>query len=145
MGRFKHCQQSSLINNHCPGCADRHDSWTISGRSTTCLSAVFVSAQTTAALLPWVFRFLTSISSSSGDNSTLGNSSASVPTYSNSSSADSSFCLLESQDWVGSDVIQPSCSGSNDTSCDPSNPENSRMANLYNDDLVCITQFNKRR
>lgn len=51
------------------------------------------------------------------------------------------WCLTESQDWVGSDIVRADCS------TNPSDPtcggnasaiaaENSRMANLYDDTLV---------
>lgn len=53
---------------------------------------------------------------------------------------DTSWCLLESQDWVGSDVIRPGCTtDASDPSCaDPANvsPEDERLANLYGDDVV---------
>lgn len=66
--------------------------------------------------------------------------------YSNSSSASNmtscgtSWCLIESQEWVGSDIIRPDCStNSTEPSClDPSNiaPDNERIANLYPNDMV---------
>ena len=53
---------------------------------------------------------------------------------------DMSYCLIESQDWVGSDVIRPDCTtDASDPSCaDPTNvsPENERLANLYGNDVV---------
>lgn len=53
---------------------------------------------------------------------------------------DLSWCLLESQDWVGSDVVRPDCAANpSDPSCaDPTDvsPENERIANLYGDDVV---------
>ncbi|KAL8634348.1 MAG: hypothetical protein Q9228_008059 [Teloschistes exilis] len=52
---------------------------------------------------------------------------------------DLSWCLLESQDWVGSDIVRPDCTANpSDPSCaDPTNvsPENERIANLYGDDV----------
>ena len=66
--------------------------------------------------------------------------------YSNSSSASNttssgpSWCLIESQEWIGSDIIRPDCTtDSTDLSCeDPLNvsPENERIANLYPRDMV---------
>ena len=60
----------------------------------------------------------------------------------NSNSSASSWCLIESQDWVGSEIIQPDCStDSTDSSCsDPDNvaPQNERIVNLYDEDLVSI-------
>ena len=51
-----------------------------------------------------------------------------------------SYCLIESQDWVGSDVIRPDCTtDTSDPSCaDPTNvnPDNERLANLYGNDVV---------
>ena len=53
---------------------------------------------------------------------------------------DTSWCLLESQDWVGSDIIRPNCTtDATDPSCnDPINvsPDDERLANLYGDDVV---------
>ncbi|KAL9004719.1 MAG: hypothetical protein Q9188_002471 [Gyalolechia gomerana] len=53
---------------------------------------------------------------------------------------DTSWCLLESQDWVGRDVIRPGCTtDASDPSCaDPANvtPEDERLANLYGDDVM---------
>ena len=51
-----------------------------------------------------------------------------------------SYCLIESQDWVGSDVIRPDCTtDASDPSCaDPTDvsPDNERLANLYGNDVV---------
>jgi hypothetical protein len=57
------------------------------------------------------------------------------------SNTDDAWCLTESQNWVGSYVIQPDCAV---TPSDPSclgdgtavDPSNERMANLYTDDVV---------
>lgn len=57
------------------------------------------------------------------------------------------WCLLESYDWVGSDVVQVDC----DTSpADPwcinkanPSPNNSRISTLYDDDLLCSECFTK--
>ena len=63
--------------------------------------------------------------------------------FSNSTSGASSWCLIESQEWVGSDIIRPDCStDSTDPSCqDPLDisPENERIANLYPNDMVSNT------
>ena len=59
---------------------------------------------------------------------------------SNATSSGSSWCIIESQDWIGSDIIRPDCStDSTDPSClDPMNvsQENERIANLYPNDMV---------
>ena len=82
-----------------------------------------------------------SSASSTGPVLASGPYSNSSSTLKSSSSA-SSWCLIESQDWVGSDIIRPDCSpDSLDPSCsDPDNvaPQNERIANLYDDDLVSI-------
>ncbi|EUC34225.1 carbohydrate-binding module family 50 protein [Bipolaris victoriae FI3] len=62
-------------------------------------------------------------------------------------SSSNQWCFVESQEWVGSDVIRPDCNA------DPSDPwcinpanvsaENSRMANIYDDDLLCSECFLK--
>jgi len=63
-----------------------------------------------------------------------------------SGSPNSSFCLIKSYSWVGSDIIRPDCpdetaTTSNGTSQfqDPTDapPENERIANLYPDSLLC--------
>jgi hypothetical protein len=64
-------------------------------------------------------------------------------------SAASSYCLVQSYDWVGSDIIRPDCDDSanvNHSQCiDPTDvPENnSRIANLYPDTLLCSECFLK--
>ncbi|KAK2014359.1 hypothetical protein LZ32DRAFT_603389 [Colletotrichum eremochloae] len=62
------------------------------------------------------------------------------------SSADE-WCFVESQEWVGSDVVRPDCAENpSDPWCiNPANvtAENSRMANLYEDDLLCSECFLK--
>ncbi|KAI5244029.1 hypothetical protein E4T43_03970 [Aureobasidium subglaciale] len=55
------------------------------------------------------------------------------------------YCLAESQEWVGSDFIRPDCSvDPSDPSCADSSyigPDDSRMANLYTDDVLCSECF----
>lgn len=50
------------------------------------------------------------------------------------------YCLIESQDWVGSDAIRAYCNtDASDPSCaDPTNvsPDNKLLANLYDNDVV---------
>lgn len=50
--------------------------------------------------------------------------------------------MIESQSWVGSDVVRPDCSTDpSDPSCtDPTNvtADNERIANLYNDTVVGV-------
>lgn len=45
---------------------------------------------------------------------------------------DFAWCILESQNWVGSDIITSSGGGD-----DNSDPANQRLANLYGDDVLC--------
>ena len=56
---------------------------------------------------------------------------------------DMSDCSIESQDWMGSDVIRPDCtSDSSDPSCaDPTyvGLDNERFANWYDNDVVRMT------
>ncbi|OBT81991.1 hypothetical protein VE02_09310 [Pseudogymnoascus sp. 03VT05] len=62
-------------------------------------------------------------------------------------SSSSDWCIIESLNWVGSDIIRPDCSvDSTDPSC--SNPanvtaDNQRIANLYNDTILCDECFMK--
>ena len=62
-------------------------------------------------------------------------------------SSSNEWCFVESQEWVGSDVVRPDCDANpSDPWC--SNPanvtsENSRMANLYDDELLCSECFLK--
>lgn len=58
-----------------------------------------------------------------------------------SSNVREAWCLTASQNWTGSDVIQPDCSvNPSDPSCSGNgtdvDPANERMANLYSDDIV---------
>jgi hypothetical protein len=63
------------------------------------------------------------------------------------SSSSSDFCLVQSYDWVGTDIIRPDCDDSanvNASQCiNPTDvpSENSRIANLYPDDLLCSKCF----
>jgi hypothetical protein len=62
-------------------------------------------------------------------------------------SSSSGYCLIDSYEWVGSDIIRPDCSqasNQNDPQClDPTNVTdyNQRIANLYPNDLLCSTCF----
>ena len=58
-------------------------------------------------------------------------------------SGNDSWCLIESQNWVGSDIIRPNCPTVIDNSTDPScsdptvaSPDNERIANLYDSSVV---------
>lgn len=66
-------------------------------------------------------------------------------THSSTNDEDHAWCLIESQDWVGSDIVRPDCdTDPSDPSCaDPIDvsPENERMANLYSDDVVSPPTF----
>ena len=99
-------------------------------------------------------------SNSSASNTSLPfANTTSAPTssapYSNSSSASNttssgpSWCLIESQEWIGSDIIRPDCDTvSDDLSCDdPLNvsPENERIANLYPYDMVSKAHVGESR
>lgn len=57
----------------------------------------------------------------------------------------SDWCMLESLSWVGSDVVRPDCTvDPSDPSCtDPTNvtAENQRIANLYNNTMLCSDCF----
>ncbi|MAD84850.1 MAG: hypothetical protein CL912_17975 [Deltaproteobacteria bacterium] len=59
----------------------------------------------------------------------------------------SGLCLIDSYDWIGSDIIRPDCSDSStEPQClDPDDvpDENRRIANLYADDLLCSDCFLK--
>ncbi|KAF6219690.1 hypothetical protein HO133_004159 [Letharia lupina] len=93
-------------------------------------------------------------SSNSTGSAPYSNSSASFTgsgPYLNSSSKSNpnssalSWCLIESQGWVGSDIIRPDCSTDpTDPSCsDPTDvaPQNERIANLYGNDMLCSDCF----
>lgn len=67
-------------------------------------------------------------------------------------SGNSSSCLIESYSWVGSDIIRPDCpegtatTGNGTSQCqDPTDvpAENERIANLYPDSLLCSDCFLK--
>ena len=61
----------------------------------------------------------------------------------------SQYCLVQSYDWTGSDIIRPDCTDTaniNASQCiDPTDvsPENERIANLYPDDMLCSDCFLK--
>ena len=82
----------------------------------------------------------------SAPSSNITSASTDSGPYSNSSSAPNmtlsglSWCLIESQEWVGSDIIRPDCSiNPTEPSClnaSDLTPENERIANLYPNDMV---------
>lgn len=88
-----------------------------------------------------------SLTGSASYSSTSSSSTGPGP-YSNSSSnsSASSWCLIESQDWVGSDIIRPDCStDSTDPSCSDSTnvtAQNERIASLYDNDIVSVVHCN---
>jgi hypothetical protein len=58
------------------------------------------------------------------------------------------WCLVESQDWIGADVYQVDCdTNPSDPSCTGDgtgiDPVNERMANLYSDDVVSWQSTNR--
>ncbi|SPQ21516.1 05f4d12e-4c34-47ca-9eeb-bd15fa2afc2d [Thermothielavioides terrestris] len=57
------------------------------------------------------------------------------------------WCMLESQNWVGSDVVRPDCTADpTDPSCsDPANvtADNARLSNLYPASMLCSDCFLK--
>lgn len=62
-------------------------------------------------------------------------------------STSSDWCIIESQNWIGSDVVRPDCTADpTDPSCiDPANvtAENARISNLYGNDMLCSDCFIK--
>ncbi|KAH3941458.1 hypothetical protein HBI56_198660 [Parastagonospora nodorum] len=66
--------------------------------------------------------------------------------YSNSLGDDTAWCLVESQEWVGSDVYQVDCDANpSDPSCTGGgtgiDPSSQRMANLYSNNVLCNDCF----
>jgi hypothetical protein len=59
--------------------------------------------------------------------------------------SNSDWCMIESLSWTGSDVIRPDCSidPTHQQCLNPANvtAENQRLANLYNDTLLCSDCF----
>ena len=57
----------------------------------------------------------------------------------------SDWCMIESQNWIGSDVVRPDCSvdPTNPACIDPANitADNARIANLYPDSMLCSDCF----
>ncbi|MCJ1269693.1 hypothetical protein MMC22_009585 [Lobaria immixta] len=71
-----------------------------------------------------------------------------IPADSVAGSTDDSWCLVESQNWVGSDIFQVDCDANpSDTSCTGDgtgiDPASQRIANLYTDDTLCDDCFIK--
>ena len=64
-------------------------------------------------------------------------------------SEDSTYCLVQSYNWIGSDIVRPDCdniANANESQCiDPTDvpAENSRIVNLYPDSLLCSQCFLK--
>ncbi|ORY11047.1 hypothetical protein BCR34DRAFT_614845 [Clohesyomyces aquaticus] len=62
------------------------------------------------------------------------------------SETDDTWCLIESQDWVGSDIVRPDCvANPSDPACSGNitdfDQASQRMANLYSDDILCSNCF----
>ncbi|KAH7077185.1 peptidoglycan-binding protein [Paraphoma chrysanthemicola] len=80
-----------------------------------------------------------------GNSTTLSASGEAL--VSRQASSESQYCLVQSYDWVGVDIIRPDCTdhaNSNVSQClDPTDvpPENERLANLYSDDVLCSQCF----
>ena len=97
------------------------------------------------------YSYPSSVPTSSAPFSNITSTSPNLAPYSNLSSVSNItssgpvWCLLESQEWIGSDVIRPDCSAHpTDPSCiDPLSvsPENERIANLYPNDMVSNIQL----
>ncbi|KAI0124099.1 hypothetical protein BJ170DRAFT_697065 [Xylariales sp. AK1849] len=80
--------------------------------------------------------------SSIGDRFNDGLNIACMP----SNSDDFGWCLTESQQWVGSDIIRADCTANpSDPSCGGNSSaipaEDTRMANVYSDDILCNECF----
>lgn len=64
---------------------------------------------------------------------------------------DTSWCIIDSQNWVGSDFVKPNCTTdpTNAYCSDPTNldAESTRIANLYGDDVVssAVPSMNRLR
>jgi hypothetical protein len=81
--------------------------------------------------------------------STDSGSSSKRRRQTSSGGSSSTYCLIESYSWVGSDIIRPDCTdgaATNASQCvDPTDvpPENERIANLYPNSLLCDDCFIK--
>ncbi|KGO39886.1 hypothetical protein PEX1_067310 [Penicillium expansum] len=117
---------------------------TVPGRFVDGLNIVCVTANTDLTLDVGINGTITN--STFLDNSTTA-SATSENLVSRQISSISQYCLVQSYDWVGSDIIRPDCTdpaNSNSSQCvDPTDvpPENERLANLYPDDLLCSQCF----
>lgn len=47
------------------------------------------------------------------------------------------WCLVESFSWQGSDIVRPNCTQDSTKSQCQNDPANMRLANLYDDDVLC--------
>ncbi|KAF2147915.1 carbohydrate-binding module family 18 protein [Myriangium duriaei CBS 260.36] len=110
---------------------------TIPGRTLDGLNIACLTPTTDVSLDPGV----------GGSIVTVSNETSSTTSVQKRDASSSGFCLIDSYDWVGSDIIRPDCSipdAQNVSQCiDPTNvtAENQRLSNLYPDDLLCSNCF----
>ncbi|KAH8900561.1 hypothetical protein GQ53DRAFT_835550 [Thozetella sp. PMI_491] len=128
---------------------------TVPGRFLDGLNIVCLTANTDVTKDVGINGTLITYTDVGGENSTVNSTFADAqalpdtPMERRQSSGGSPYCLVQSYDWVGSDIIRPDCdnpANANDTQCiDPTEvpAENSRIANLYPDSLLCSPCFLK--
>jgi hypothetical protein len=127
---------------------------TVPGRFIDGLNIVCLTADTDITQDVGINGTVLSFTNVGGEKSTVDTSSdpQSLPDTllkKRQASGSSSYCIVQSYDWVGSDIIRPDCDNSanaNLAQClDPTNvpAENARLANLYPDSLLCSDCFLK--
>lgn len=128
---------------------------TVPGRFLDGLNIVCLTATTDVTKDVGINGTLITFTDIGGENSTVDSTVADpqslpdTPLERRQNSGTSPYCLVQSYDWVGSDVIRPNCddpANANESQClDPTEvpADNSRIANLYPDSLLCSQCFLK--
>jgi hypothetical protein len=128
---------------------------TIPGRFLDGLNIVCLTANTDVTQDVGINGTIITFTDVGGYNSTVNGSVADpqplpdTPLGRRQVSGDSNYCLVQSYNWVGSDIIRPDCdnpANANLNQCiDPTDvpADNKRIANLYPDSLLCSACFLK--
>lgn len=127
---------------------------TVSGQFLDGLNIVCLTADTDIPQDVGINGTIISFTDIGGENSTVNGTGFADELYPDTplerrQTSASSYCLVQSYDWVGSDIIRPDCddpANANQSQCiDPGDvsADNSRIANLYPDTLLCSECFLK--
>ncbi|EFX05908.1 peptidoglycan-binding protein [Grosmannia clavigera kw1407] len=123
--------------------------YTIPGRTLDGLNIACLAPTTNVSADPGVAASIVTYTNVTSNGTDDSDDSSSLETQQSAtvSLSSSGYCLIDSYNWVGSDIIRPDCSlasNENNSQCiDPTDvsAENERLANLYSNDILCDACF----